>query len=88
MDTISERLATIQQEIWQVETRKLQYEQMLGLFWEHLPPIDPEELAVRMQQLRNGIRAMAERKEALLLEEQGLIVAATHLARPRGPQED
>lgn len=80
----SERLATIQQEIRWVETRKLQYEEMLGLFWEHLPAIDPEELAVRMRRLRDGIRAMEERKQALLREEQGLIVAAAH--RAPGPQ--
>ncbi|XP_057249718.1 uncharacterized protein LOC130590940 [Beta vulgaris subsp. vulgaris] len=58
----SERLATIQQEIRWVETRKLQYEEMLGLFWEHLPAIDPEESNIRKQRLRDSIRAMEERK--------------------------
>ncbi|KAB5511286.1 hypothetical protein DKX38_030081 (mitochondrion) [Salix brachista] len=38
---IAGRLATIQQEIGQVENEKLQREQMLGLFWEHMPAIDP-----------------------------------------------
>ncbi|GJY24172.1 hypothetical protein Tco_0397830 [Tanacetum coccineum] len=43
MDIIAGRLATIQTEIRQVEQRKLQCEQMLGLFWEHPPALDPED---------------------------------------------
>ncbi|GKC21170.1 hypothetical protein Tco_1023320, partial [Tanacetum coccineum] len=38
--TLIGRNATIQTEIRQVEQRKLQCEQMLGLFWEHPPALD------------------------------------------------
>ncbi|KAK4337454.1 hypothetical protein RND71_043781 [Anisodus tanguticus] len=41
---------------------KLQSEQRLGLFWEHLPPLDPEAVANMMQQIRNHIRGLEERK--------------------------
>ena len=39
---IANRLASIQQEIQTVENEKLQCEQMLGLFWEHPPALDPD----------------------------------------------
>lgn len=81
MDIIAERLATIQNEIRQVENQKLQCEQMLGLFWEHPPALDPEDVGRRMQSLRDRISALEDRKRALLNEEQDLIVQATDLAR-------
>lgn len=81
MANISERLATIQNEVRLAENQKLQCEQTLGLFWEHLPPIDPEVLARRMPFLRDRIRALEDRKRALLNEEQDLIVQAANLAR-------
>ncbi|GJV21425.1 hypothetical protein Tco_1370445 [Tanacetum coccineum] len=43
MDIIAERLTTIQTKIRQVEHQKLQCQQMLGLFWEHPPALDPED---------------------------------------------
>ncbi|KAK3222375.1 hypothetical protein Dsin_009400, partial [Dipteronia sinensis] len=43
-------------------------------FWEHLPPIDPEVVAKAMQELRDRIRALEDRKRALLQEQQSLIV--------------
>nr|VDD26601.1 unnamed protein product [Brassica rapa] len=46
---IANRLASIQQEIQTVENEKLQCEQMLGLFWEHPPALDPEVVGRRMQ---------------------------------------
>jgi hypothetical protein len=49
MDIIAERLATIQNEIRRVENQKLQCELMLGLFWEHPPALDPEDVGRRMQ---------------------------------------
>nr|VVW91104.1 unnamed protein product [Nymphaea colorata] len=36
---IARRLERIEQEIRQVEDEKLQREQMLGAFWEHLPAL-------------------------------------------------
>ncbi|KAK9741123.1 hypothetical protein RND81_03G083400 [Saponaria officinalis] len=81
MDIIAERLATIQNEIRQVENQKLQCERMLGLFWEHPPALDPEDVGRRMQFLRDRISALEDRKRALLDEEQDLIVQAANLAR-------
>lgn len=79
MDIIAGRLATIQTEILQVEQRKLQCEQMLGLFWEHPPALDPEDVGRRMQFLRDRIRSLENQKRALLEEEKDLIVRATTL---------
>lgn len=81
MDIIAERLATIQNEIRQVENQKLQCERMLGLFWEHPPALDPEDVGRRMQFLRDRIRSLENQKRALLNKEQDLIVQATNLAR-------
>lgn len=81
MDIIAERLATIQNEIRQVENQKLQCEQRLGLFWEHPPALDPEDVGRRMQSLRDRISALEDRKRALLNEEQDLIVQTAGLAR-------
>nr|GEZ98255.1 hypothetical protein [Tanacetum cinerariifolium] len=36
--------AEFQTEIRQVEQQKLQCKQMLGLFWEHPPALDPEDV--------------------------------------------
>lgn len=76
---IAGRLATIQQEIGQVENDKLQQEQMLGLFWEHMPAIDPSLIRDRMQAIQNQIQALENRKRALLAEQQELIVRAATL---------
>lgn len=73
---IAKRLSAIQQEIQTVETEKLQQEQMLGLIWEHPPAIDPEIVGRVMQQIRDRIRGLEERKRVLLEEEQALIVQA------------
>ena len=79
MDIIAGRLASIQHEISQVENQKLQCEQMLGLFWEHPPALDPEDVGRRMQFLRDRIRSLENQKRALLDEEQDLIVRAATL---------
>lgn len=76
MDIIAGRLATIHNEIRQVENQKLQCERMLGLFWEHLPALDPEDVGRRMQFLRDRIRSIENQKRALLAEQQDLIVRA------------
>ena len=76
---IAGRLATIQQEIGQVENDKLQQEQMLGLFWEHMPAIDPSLIRDRMQAIQNKIQALENRKRALLAEQQELSVRAATL---------
>ena len=69
-------LSAIQQEIQTVETEKLQQERMLGLIWEHPPAIDPEIVGRVMQEIRDRIRGLEERKRVLLEEEQALIVQA------------
>ena len=76
---IANRLASIQQEIQPVENEKLQCEQMLGLFWEHPPALDPEVVGRRMQLLRDRIRGLKHRISFLLKEQEGLIIqAVTH----------
>lgn len=73
---IANRLASIQQEIQTVENEKLQCEQMLGLFWEHPPALDPEVVGRRMQLLRDRIRGLKHRISFLLKEQEGLIIQA------------
>lgn len=79
MDWIT-RLSRIPQEISQVEEEKLQCENRLGLFWEHLPACDPEVIGKMMQSIRDRIRGLEDRKRALLEEQQALIVRAATLA--------
>ena len=55
---IANRLAIIEQKIRQVENEKLQREQTLGAFWEHMPAIDPIIIRDRMLFLQNQIRAL------------------------------
>lgn len=74
------RLQEISIEISLVEEEKLQSEQRLGLFWEHLPPLDPEAVANMMQQIRNHIRGLEERKEALLQERRELTARVARIA--------
>lgn len=76
---IAGRLATIQQEIQTVENEKLQQEQLLGLFWEHPPALDPEVIGRMMQSIRDRIRGLEDRRRALLNEEKELIVRAVTL---------
>lgn len=73
---IAGRLERIQQEIQTVENDKLQREQMLGLFWEHPPALDPEAVGRAMQFIRDRIRGLEDRKRALLDEQKELIVRA------------
>lgn len=73
---IAGRLVLIQQEIQTVENEKLQREQMLGLFWEHPPALDPEVVGRAMQRIRDHIRGLEDRKRALLREQQDLLVQA------------
>lgn len=60
----------MEQEILRLEDEKLQLEQTLELFWEHLSPIDPE--VVNMLQIRNRIRGLE--KGDLFAEKESLIV--------------
>lgn len=76
---IAGRLVLIQQEIQNIENEKLQREQILAAFWEHLPPIDPVLIREHMKSLQNQIRALENRRRALLEEEQELIVRAATL---------
>ena len=77
---IAEILATIQQSIHQIENEKLQQEQLLGLFWEHPPALDPEVVGRMMQSIRDRIRGLEDRRRALLNEENELIVElASHI---------
>jgi len=75
------RLSLIPQEISQAEEEKLECEQLLGLIWEHPPAINPEAIARVMQQIRDRIRGLEDRKRALLEEQRQLILqgASGHL---------
>ncbi|KAM0029321.1 hypothetical protein Hdeb2414_s0018g00524411 [Helianthus debilis subsp. tardiflorus] len=73
---ITGRLAIIQHEIARAENEKLQQEQMLGLFWEHPPALDPEVVGNMMQLTRGRIRGLEDRIRALLAEQKELIVRA------------
>lgn len=68
------RLSLIPQEISQAEEEKLECEQFLGLLWEHPPAINPEAIARVMQQIRDQIRGLEDRKRALLDEQRQLIL--------------
>lgn len=72
----NERLALISQEISQVEEEKLEWEQRLGLFWEHPPALNPQVIGGLMQQIRDRIRGLEDRRRALVEEQQALIVQA------------
>ncbi|KAJ0935403.1 hypothetical protein HanRHA438_Chr03g0119011 [Helianthus annuus] len=76
---IAGRLATIQQEIDHAENEKLQQEQMLGVFWEHPPALDPTVVGNMMQLTRDRIRGLEDRIQALLAEQKELIVRAATL---------
>ncbi|CAN0909634.1 hypothetical protein LINGRAHAP2_LOCUS25885, partial [Linum grandiflorum] len=59
------RLSQINQEILLIENEKVEQQQTLAAFWEHLPPIDPEVVARRMQFLRDRILNLENQKRAL-----------------------
>ena len=69
-----ERLYQINQEILRIDNEKQQQEQTLGLFWEHMPALDPEVVAKAMQELRGRIQALENQKQALLQEQRSLLV--------------
>lgn len=83
---IARRLARIHQEIQSVENEKLQREQTLGAFWEHMPPIDPVLIREHMLRLQNEISFLENRKRELLQEQQELIVQMA--AQGHGHQGD
>ncbi|KAK8701398.1 hypothetical protein V6N13_019785 [Hibiscus sabdariffa] len=76
----------IEQAIINVENQKLECEEMLGLFWEHPPALDLEDVGKRMQFLRDRIRAMAECRRVLIREPKLLLIRAASIIRerPRG----
>ncbi|AEC06110.1 hypothetical protein AtNW77_MTg0323281 (mitochondrion) [Arabidopsis thaliana] len=80
---IYNRLATIPQEIEAAENAKLHWEEMLGLFWEHPPALDPEFVGARMQVLRDRIRGLQQRISGLLQERNYLIVCTIEHALQR-----
>lgn len=71
---IANRLARNEQEISQVEEDKLEWEQLLGLYWEHPPALDPEAVGRAMQVIRDRIRGLEDRNRALLQEKEALLV--------------
>ncbi|KAK8978912.1 hypothetical protein V6N11_030958 [Hibiscus sabdariffa] len=68
------------------ENQKLKCEEMLGLFWEHPPALDLEDVGKRMQFLRDRICAMAECRRVLIREPKLLLIRAASIIRerPRG----
>ncbi|KAG8391166.1 hypothetical protein BUALT_Bualt01G0159500 [Buddleja alternifolia] len=67
-------LILLHQEIQTVENEKLQPEQTLVAFWEHMPPIDPVLIREHMLHLQNEISFLENRKRELLEEQQQLIL--------------
>lgn len=78
------RMSQIDQEIQHIENEKLQRQQTLAAFWEHMPPLDPEVVAKWIQEIRDRIRGLEDRKRALLREQQDLIVTEAFRCRGRG----
>ena len=76
-------LFQIEQAIINVENQKLECEQMLGLFWEHPPALDPEDVGRRMQFLMDRIRALAERRRDLIRDRESLLIRAASIIRGR-----
>ncbi|KAG9137914.1 hypothetical protein Leryth_027680 [Lithospermum erythrorhizon] len=85
MDLIAERLSQINQEILNVENEKLQYEHLLGLFWEHPPPLNPEAVGRAMQQIRDRISGLED--EGALSKKASLIVERPQRNRRNGKQQ-
>lgn len=77
------RLDQIPQEINQIDNEKLQLQQRLDAFWEHMPPLNPNFIGQLMLHLQNKIRLLEIRKRELIEEQQELIVRAITLG-PRG----
>ncbi|KAB2633064.1 hypothetical protein D8674_029311 [Pyrus ussuriensis x Pyrus communis] len=76
---VTGRLGRIEQEIGQVEDEKLQHEQNLGAFWEHMPAIDPFLIRDRMLFHQNQIHSLENKKSSLLEEQRDLLVQAVTL---------
>ncbi|KAL6280782.1 hypothetical protein ACE6H2_017663 [Prunus campanulata] len=79
MDIITSRLERIDLEIYEAEREKLQREETLGAFWEHLPAIDPNLIRDHMLSLQNQMCSLESKKKALLKEQQHLLVQAVTL---------
>lgn len=79
MDIITSRLERIELEIYEAEKEKLQREETLGAFWEHMPAIDPILIRDRMLSLQYQICSLESKKKALFKEQQHLLVQAVTL---------
>ncbi|KAL4292924.1 uncharacterized protein DS421_18g609880 [Arachis hypogaea] len=77
----AERLYQMNQAIENVENAKREEQQTLALFWEHMPAIDPSLIRDRMLAIQNKIQALENRKRALILEREFLIVGAASSIR-------
>lgn len=78
---IATRLATISQEIYNIENEKRELELSMAAIWDplFLSFLDPSVLIQNLvQDLQNRIRILEMRKRALLQEQQSLIVVAAH----------
>ncbi|PRQ42030.1 hypothetical protein RchiOBHm_Chr3g0453191 [Rosa chinensis] len=85
---IAGRLARIQQEIVQVENEKQHREYTLGLFWEHMPCVDPILIRDRMLSLKAQIRSLENRKKGLLQQQAELLVKVALLREPTTTGEE
>ncbi|CAB4280377.1 unnamed protein product [Prunus armeniaca] len=81
MDIITSRLERLELEIYEAEKEKLQREETLGDFWEHMPAIDPILIRDRMLSLQNQISSLESKKKALFKEQQHLLVQAVTLGK-------
>ncbi|KAK7298852.1 hypothetical protein VNO77_46398 [Canavalia gladiata] len=76
-------LFQIEQAIINVENAKLQQEQTLAAFWEHMPPVEEEVLVKRIQELRDSIRTLEERRRVLIRERELQLIRAASIIRGR-----
>ncbi|CAJ1976202.1 unnamed protein product [Sphenostylis stenocarpa] len=72
-------LFQIEQAILAIENAKLQQEQTLAAFWEHMPPIEEEVLVKRIQELRDRICSLEERRRVLIRERELLLIRAASI---------
>lgn len=68
-------LFRVGQEIQRLEGDLRECRELLGEWWEHLPPVDPELIRERMLALQQDISSLEDRERALHEEQQDLIIS-------------
>lgn len=75
------RLFQIDQAIHHVENAKLEQQQILAAFLEHVPAADPQIVANRIQEIQDGIQTLEEQRKALLRERESQILSVASSIR-------